>query len=48
MCLGQENNANLRDTIRKYPNNPERLESAIRSAIVINLKVTILIILGPI
>ena len=33
MCLGQENNANLRDTIRQYPNNPERLESAIRSAI---------------
>ena len=33
MCLGQENNANLRDTIRKYQNNTNRLESAIRSAI---------------
>ena len=33
MCLGQENNANLRDTIRQYPNNPERLENAIRTAI---------------
>ena len=33
MCLGQENNANLRDTIRKYPNRPEELEKDIKAAI---------------
>ena len=33
MCLGQENNANLRDTIRKYPNRPEELENDIKTAI---------------
>ena len=33
MCLGQENNANLRDTIRKYPNRPEELENDIKAAI---------------
>ena len=33
MCLGQENNANLRDTIRKYPNRPEELENNIKAAI---------------
>ena len=33
MCLGQENNKNLRDIIRKYPKDPEKLEFYIRTAI---------------
>ena len=48
MCLGQENNANLRDTIRQCPNNPERLESAIRSAINNKPKVNNFINIRPI
>ena len=34
MCLGQEDNANLRDIIRKYPTQPEMLKEAICSAII--------------
>ena len=34
MCLGQEDNANLRDIIRKYPAQPEMLKEASCSAII--------------
>jgi GTP 3',8-cyclase len=33
LCLGQEHSVNLRDTIRTYPNNQERLTQIIQNAI---------------
>ena len=33
MCLGQEDNANLRDIIRKYPAQPKMLKEAISLAV---------------
>jgi cyclic pyranopterin phosphate synthase len=38
MCLGQEDNADLRSALRNHPNNDAPLEQAIRDAITLKPK----------